>query len=449
MVDAPLIGPYQPDDILAWEIDGPRTAGQFLSAVIRLADSLPECPTVLNLLSSRYEFLIGFFAAVLRRQVTLLPQSHASDTLRHIAKDYGAGYCLTNPEQPIDGLPCVGLPPRSPTAPWLEKVPSIPLSQVVAIAFTSGSTGTPSPNRKTWRALIAVAQATASRFGVKAGDSRSVVATVPHQHMFGLEASVMLPIQQGLVMHAGRPLFPEDVRTALEDVPGKAILVTTPFHLRACVSATVHLPPLGMILSATAPLSRDLARQVELKFLAPVEEIFGFAEAGSIASRRTVETDDWLPLDGIVLGQEGPDWTIRASYLPDPVRFPDRVSIHDDGTFRVLGRAEDQVAVAGHRASLGDLNRTLLEIEGVSDGAFFTPDAQEDSVTRLMAFVVAPGKTEQDIQQALRTRIDPVFLPRPLVFVPRLPRNETGKLPREALRDLAERCMGKGSPDDA
>jgi len=61
---------------------------------------------------------------------------------------------------------------------------------------------------------------------------------------------------------------------------------------------------------------------------------------------------------------------------------------------------------------------------------------------------VAPGKTEQDIQQALRARIDPVFLPRPLVFVPRLPRNETGKLPREALRDLAEQCMRKGSSDD-
>jgi len=29
-------------------------------------------------------------------------------------------------------------------------------------------------------------------------------------------------------------------------------------------------------------------------------------------------------------------------------------------------------------------------------------------------------------------------LPRPLLLVPRLPRNETGKLPREALRRLVE-----------
>ena len=39
----------------------------------------------------------------------------------------------------------------------------------------------------------------------------------------------------------------------------------------------------------------------------------------------------------------------------------------------------------------------------------------------------------------LRRRIDPVFLPRPLVIVERLPRNATGKLPQQALQALADR----------
>jgi acyl-coenzyme A synthetase/AMP-(fatty) acid ligase len=447
MLDASLIGPYNPDDILAWEIAGPRTAGQFLCDVVRLAHSLPERAAVLNLLASRYEFLLGFFAAILRRQVTLLPQSRAPETLRVITRDYDKSYCLTNPQQPVEGIECVVLSPQAPITPWPEKVPQIPLSQVVAIAFTSGSTGKPTPNRKTWGALISVAQATAARFGVKAGECRGVVATVPHQHMFGLEASVMLPIQQGLVMHAGRPLFPEDIRAALEEIPGKALLVTTPLHLRACVRAPVTFPPLEMILSATAPLPRDLARQAELKFRAPVQEIFGFAEAGSVASRRTIETDDWLPLDGVALAREGQDWKIQAGYLSRPVRFPDRLSVQKTGLFRVLGRAEDQVNIAGHRVSLGDLNQTLLELDGVHDGTFFLPDADEANVTRLMAFVVAPGKTQQDIREGLQKRIDPVFLPRPLLLVPRLPRNETGKLPREALRKLAEHCR-ESAPHD-
>lgn len=446
MLDAPLIGPYHQDGILAWEIDGPRTAREFVSDVACLADSLPDRPHILNLLSSRYEFLVGLAAAMLRRQVTLLPQSRAPETLRRIAGDYDKSYCLTNRDEPVEGIESIVLPSRTGIAsPWPWKIPHIPLSQVVAIAFTSGSTGQPTPNQKTWGALVSVARATASRFGVKAENPNGVVATVPHQHMFGLEASVMLSIQHGLVMHAGRPLFPADIRTALEEIPGMSVLVTTPLHLRACLNAAVTLPRLKMILSATSPLTRDLARQAEQHFQAPVYEIFGFAEAGSVASRRTVETDDWQLLDGIVLAQKGLDWTIRADYLPCPVRFPDHLSVSDMGTFRVLGRAEDQVNIAGHRVSLGDLNQTLLELDGVHDGVFFLPDVDEGPVTRLTAFVVAPGKTEEDIRRGLQKRIDPVFLPRPLLLVPRLPRNETGKLPREALRELAEHYRGGGS----
>lgn len=448
MLDAPLIGLYGPDDVLAWETDGPRTACEFLSDVLSLADSLPDRPTILNLLSSRYEFLVGLSAAMLRRQVTLLPQARAPQALRVIAKDYDESYCLTDRDEPVEGIESFTPPPRTGLAAWPRVIPRIPLSQVVAIAFTSGSTGRPTPNQKTWGALVCVARATSSRFGLKAGYRGGVVATVPHQHMFGLECSVMLPVQHGLTMHAGRPLFPEDIRVMLQQVPGRSLLITTPLHLRACVTAMVKFPSVEMIVSATSPLTRELAREAERQFQAPVQEIFGFAEAGSVASRRTLETDEWQPLDGVELIQDHLEWTVRSDYLSRPVRFPDRITVSEQGTFRVLGRAEDDVNIAGHRVSLGDLNQKLLEVEGVQDGVFFLPDADEGPVTRLTAFVVAPGKTVEEIQQALRRCIDPVFLPRPLMLVRRLPRNETGKLPREALHALAERCRGGGSPHD-
>ena len=49
---------------------------------------------------------------------------------------------------------------------------------------------------------------------------------------------------------------------------------------------------------------------------------------------------------------------------------------------------------------------------------------------------MAPGLDESVITDALRRSIDPLFLPRPLRLVARLPRNETGKLPRAALLAL-------------
>ena len=64
------------------------------------------------------------------------------------------------------------------------------------------------------------------------------------------------------------------------------------------------------------------------------------------------------------------------------------------------------------------------------------PEEAGQEATRLMAFVVAPGLTCEEILSALRLRIDAAFLPRPLRFVDVLPRTATGKLPHAALTEL-------------
>lgn len=438
MCDTPLIGSYSSDDVLAWEQGRPRTAGQFLAEVSRLAKRLPDRPTVLNLAGSRYEFLVGLAAAILRRQVTLLPQNRTPESLRRLVADYPQSYCLTDQGEIVEGIESIPTQCRQTSGSSLMETPRIPVDQIVAIAFTSGSTGRPMPHAKTWGALTSVAHATGASLRISNGSSLTVVATVPHQHMFGLEASIMLPIMYGAVMHAGRPLFPADVANALSERASPWILVTTPLHLRACLTEGVKLPPAGLILSATAPLARDMAQEAERHFQAEVHEIFGFAEAGSVAQRRTIDGDHWHPLDGVKFGQDHESFLVHAWYLPAPVPVPDRITIGGDGRFVLRGREADQVNVAGHRVSLGELNQKLLEIDGVQDGVFLLPEDESSLVTRLMAFVVAPEKTHEDIQRALRGRLAPVFLPRPLVFVPRLPRNETGKLPRESLLRLVQ-----------
>ena len=437
MHETPLIGPYSPDDVVAWQQGQTRTARQFLADVTALTESLPDRPTVLNLADNRYEFMVGFAAAILRGQLTLLPQRRAPEALRRLVSDYPGCYILTDHDDAIEGIDALLIRSAGESVPWPKDIPCVPVNQTVAIAFTSGSTGHPVPNKKTWGALTAVAQATGSRLGIKAGDRIGVVATVPHQHMFGLEASVMLPLMHGVAMYAGRPLFPADIGSVLADVAGQWILVTTPLHLRACVAERMSVPAGGLILSATAPLGRTLAQDAELMFQSDVHEIFGFAEAGSVAERRTVNGDRWTPLEGVCVVQDQDSCTVRAWYLPQPVPVPDRVTVESGGAFFLHGREADQVNVAGHRVSLGDLNQTLLRIEGVQDGIFFLPDEEAGLVTRLVAFVVAPEKSSEEILRALRAHLDPVFLPRPLVRVPSLPRNATGKLPREAVQELA------------
>ena len=433
---AALLGLYHADRVLAWENGYSITYGRFLSDVEALADLLPEKPTVINLTDDRYRFLVGFAAALVRGQTTLLPPSRSPGALAQVAREYSNSYCLVDGTEHVEPLPSYQIPKSTGGQNDTVKVPQIPIDHPAIVAFTSGSTGSPHPHFKTWGSLVAVARSTGARLGLMSSDQMTVVATVPHQHMYGLEASIMLPIQHGMAFHVGRPLFPEDVRLALTDVPSPRMLITTPLHIRACVTTRSRLPPVECILSATAPLPRSLAKEAETLFQTRVYEVYGFTEAGSLATRRTVDENTWHVLDGITLHQESAGCSLHAPYLREPVLFPDLVSLQGPHRFVLHGRGTDLVNIGGHRGSLNDLSQKLNEIEGVQDGVFFLPDEKGTAVTRLIAFVVAPDKASEHILSALRTVIDPVFLPRPLHLVPHLPRNETGKLTREALLGL-------------
>lgn len=438
MNTAALLGPYHPDRVLAWENGHSITYGHFLSDVGALADRLPEKPTVINLADDRYRFLVGFAAALVRGQTTLLPPNRTPGALAQITREFGPGYCLIDGTETVEHLPSYTISKSTWSPTYSTQVPQIPIDHPAVVAFTSGSTGSPHPHTKTWGSLVAVARSTGTRLGLKTSDHMTVVATVPPQHMYGLEDSMMLPIQHGMAFQVRRPLFPEDVRVALEEVPSPRMLVTTPFHIRACVAACLRLPHVECILSATAPLPRSLAQQAETLFQTSVYEVYGFTEAGSVATRRTTAENTWHVLDGITLHQASAGCSLRAPYLRGPIPFPDLVSQEGPRRFLLQGRGHDLVNIGGHRGSLSDLNQKLNEIEGVQDGVFFLPDETGTSVTRLIAFVVAPGKAAEHILSALRTVIDPLFLPRPLHLVPILPRNETGKLTREALVGLMQ-----------
>ncbi|WP_240531094.1 AMP-binding enzyme [Variovorax boronicumulans] len=115
----------------------------------------------------------------------------------------------------------------------------------------------------------------------------------------------------------------------------------------------------------------------------------------------------------------------------------DVLELLDARRFRLFGRANDLIHVAGRRSSLAHLNYHLNSIAGVEDGAFWLPDEVADGVVRPVAFVVAPTLSAADIIAALRQRLEPVFVPRRVVQVKAFPREGTGKLTVRALREFA------------
>ena len=460
MTRLPLISGFAAGAVFAWRDGAAISTQRFLRDAARLAVLLPARGHVLNLCADRYHFAVGFAAALLREQVSLLPPNHTPELIAQLKRDFPDVYCLREADgQPLD-LPTFLYPKETGgNEPDTLQVPLLPQAQVAAVVFTSGSTGTPLPNRKTWGKLTRSAQGEALRLGLGAQPGRepyALVGTVPPQHMYGFESTVLLPMQGGLAMHAGRPFYPADVAAALDMLPRPRALITTPVHLRALLGETEALPAPDFVLCATAPLAEDLARAAEQRFAAPLYEIYGCTEAGQVATRRSSAGPQWQALPDLALFQNETGTWVTGGHVEGEVLLGDVIELaQEEATqagatrFELRGRNADMINIAGKRTSLAHLNFQLAAIDGVRDGVFVMPEDGEaekhGEVTRLTALVVAPGLQPAHITAELRRRVDPVFLPRPLYIVDALPRNSTGKLTHAALRELLAQCAAKPS----
>ncbi len=437
MSTLPLVSHVSPDSHIAWRADGAVTLRQFLADVRQLAALFPAGKHLLNLCGDRYRFSVGLAAAIVSGKVSLLPSTHTPEVVRQIKVFAPDVFCLT------DSAPCtVDLPqlryPMSDAQPIdTLSIPQIDRSQRIAVVFTSGSNGTPQPHSKTWGALVSSVQAEAMRLGLLHKPPCTLIGTVPPQHMYGFESTVLMAWQSGNALSHAQPFYPADICQALASVPTPRVLVSSPVHLRTLLDAELALPELALVLSATAPLPVQLACDIEARSHAPLMEIYGSTETGLIATRRPTQAAEWQLLPGIQLLVENEEVRAYGGHVETLIAMNDKIEPVTDEYFLLHGRLSDMINIAGKRHSLASLNHLLNAIPGVVDGAFYMPDeTSPEQVTRLAACVVAPGMDAAQLQAALREHIDPVFLPRPLLFVDALPRNSTGKLPRAALQAL-------------
>jgi acyl-coenzyme A synthetase/AMP-(fatty) acid ligase len=429
----PLLACADLDRTLVLSAQQHVSAGNFLADVLALAEQLPPGRFAVNLCEDRYQFLRAFCAVALAGQTNLLPASRAPQAIADVLRGHPAAYAIVDDPARVEQAHCFELPRATASAAAAPpRIPLIAREHVVAIGFTSGSTGVPKPNAKTWASVCASSALNAELLDV--GDHpANIVATVPPQHMYGLETSVLLPLRSRAAIHYAQPFFPADIAGTLAATAVPRILVTTPFHLRTLLRDDAALPALRAIVTATAPLSCELAADAERSFHAPVIELFGSTETCVIAHRRTVRDEPWQLYAGIEL-QPQPDGTlVHAGHFAAPTLLQDIVELVADRRFNLRGRNSDLLEIAGKRASLADLTRQLLAIPGVRDGVVFQLDADERGLCRLAALIVAPALTAAQVVADLRRVIDPVFLPRPLLRVDALPRNGAGKLPRESL----------------
>ena len=414
-----------------------------------LADALPDAPFIINLSESRVGFMLGFAAALIRRQTSLLPSGQGRGDWEQLAEQYPGASIISDRD--------IGTPDAFDLKPYLAMgdasprplhIPGVPAEFIAAILFTSGSTGKPTAHAKSWGQLSRGAANTMAALRWTQPMHHAVVGSVPPQHMFGLESTVMLPWHAGIPVHINKPLLPSDIEIALFQCGRPCWWMTTPVHLRPPLQTTTALAELVGVVASTMSLPTALAAVAEARWQVPVVEIYGSTETGALATRRTAAETWWTPLPGVELTQQsnGGVSQIRAagSHIDVPVLLTDELSFKSDGRFLWLGRAADMLKIGGKRASLSALNQWIAEIPGVDDAVYFVPDASGDAAShddahparRLAAFYVSSTLTPDQVRTALRVRVDPVFVPRPLFRVTHLPRNANGKFVHATLAGL-------------
>ncbi|KQP11843.1 AMP-binding protein [Pseudorhodoferax sp. Leaf267] len=438
------------DAPIAWRGGLPITRRRYLADVQALAARLPDDGAMLNLSGDRYRFAVGLGAAMLRGQPNLMPPNHQRETVARLLNLFPRAYALVDRHETEVDLPCVAYADAL-DADHVQAAPTLPRAALAAHVLTSGSTGLPVPHAKLWGPLVdctvAGAQRLADHLGLPDLTGLSLVATVPPQHMYGFESTVLIALLGGAAFDADRPFYPADIAAALARLPRPRMLVTTPFHLRMLLDAGIALPQVDLVLSATAPLSPQLAARAEAALQGQLVEIYGCTEAGQVATRRTTDGPEWLAYDGLSLSGDGERTQVQGGHVIAPTPLADILDVLSPTRFRLLGRSNDLINIAGKRNSLAHLNFHLNTTPGVEDGAFWLPaDEVDGAVTRLVAFVVAPTLSPAQVHEAvlasLRPRVDPVFLPRRIVAVPALPREpSTGKLPAIAFGEWARQTL--------
>ena len=457
----PLAGYRTTRDGVLLGPDGEISAGVFFKKVHELVKALPDAPFVINLSESRAGFMLGFAAALVRRQTSLFPSGQGRGDWEQLARQYPTASIISDravdaphafdlrPWLAMDSL-VVPLASRQPEG---MQIPLVPADFTAAILFTSGSTGQPTAHAKSWGQLNRGAASLIAALGGSLSMRCAVVGSVPPQHMFGLESTVMLPWHAGIPVYAHKPLLPADLEAALAQCARPCWWMTTPVHMRPPLRAATSLDGLAGIVASTMSLPPALASAAETKWRVPVVEIYGSTETGALATRRTATDEWWTPLPGVKLTTqvEGERQQIHAtgSHIDVAVLLADELRFGPDGRFLWLGRSADMLKIAGKRASLSALNQWISEIPGVDDGVYFVPDAAGDAAShddahptrRLVAFYVSATLSPEEVRAALRARVDPVFVPRPVLRVAQLPRNANGKLGQAALAALFSQCQ--------
>jgi acyl-coenzyme A synthetase/AMP-(fatty) acid ligase/3-hydroxymyristoyl/3-hydroxydecanoyl-(acyl carrier protein) dehydratase len=345
----------------------------------------------------------------------------------------------------------------SPDAPLTALQPRAALIDL----YTSGSTGEPKRVRKTLACFEAEIETLEKLWGATLGTA-TVVATVPHQHIYGLLFRLLWPLAAGRCFDAVTCATPDTLQQRLA-LFADTVLVSSPAQLArlpALITLASLQPPPRMFFSSGGPLPVAAAGEFTRQFGQAPTEVFGSTETGGVAWRRLENGDAWTPLPGVRVDAAADGALILHSPFVDghsPWRMDDAVELLPGGCFRLRGRLDRTIKVEEKRLSLPEMEARLSEHAWVAAAAAVPFAGARQTVGAVVVLnadgaerLLALGKlaVRRELTRHLAGCFEAVLLPRHWRFPDDLPVNERGKLTDDSLRALFTTGTGNVSERD-
>ncbi|HWX10854.1 MAG TPA: AMP-binding protein, partial [Trinickia sp.] len=313
--------------------------------------------------------------------------------------------------------------------------------------FTSGSSGTPKPIRKTLAQFNAEVNTLEKQWGALVAEA-TMFASVPHHHIYGLLFRVLWPLAAGRAFDRALSIEPQQLQARIAQC-GAAVIVSTPAQLSRwpALPGFAGLTPVPLaFFSSGGPLAADAAAEYAAAFGVAPLEIYGSTETGGIAWRRQSESAAWQPVRGIEVRRDADGaLNVRSPHLghDDWHRTDDTIAFDADGRFRLQGRLDRVIKLDGKRASLPELEARLALHPYVAQAAVVPLDgASRERVGAVVALseagsaaLLVDGRVllAKTLRRHLAGYVDVVVLPRYWRFRLALPFDARGKLPASAV----------------
>jgi 2-aminobenzoate-CoA ligase len=140
----------------------------------------------------------------------------------------------------------------------------------------------------------------------------------------------------------------------------------------------------------------------------------------------------------------------QSNYVRDGWNVTGDTFVRDaNGRLCFVARSDDMIISSGYNIAGPEIEACLLTHPAVAEcGVVGSPDEARGMIVKAYV-VVAPGVTADEalttaLQEHVKREIAPYKYPRAIEFVAQLPKTETGKLQRFALRQMAK--AGAASP---